>query len=132
MGLFSRKRDRTEEGWPRAFWYTPTVPDGSLALFPVPAGGTVASVALYVAAPQGEPTTLDTSLVLPEGAFEAVLYGLAVRLAPSYGKQPDAVTVALAQEALGAWKRPNIRELHLEVDAALLPTGGGFNIYSGE
>lgn len=40
---------------------------------------------------------LDTQTNLPANAKEAVILGLAMRIAPSYGKNPSALTIQLAR-----------------------------------
>lgn len=115
------------EGFPSALYLNRTMPDALVTLWPVPTASTVASVALYTPTPMGIPTTLDDVLSLPPGAQEALLYGLCVRLAPPYGKPLDPAVTALAQEALGVWKRSNMREELLDIDPALMPRAAGYN-----
>ena len=78
-----------------------------------------------------ETLALDTEIVMPAGYEDAMVYNLAVRLAPDYGKQVSADIAAMAMETKGNVKRSNHRSSYLEVDAALLPRTR-YNILTGE
>jgi hypothetical protein len=124
--------DKTLAGWPSSLYHDHNYPTATITLWPKPTATQLASAALYVPVGVAEPTTLDTSLVLPEGAYEALVYGLALRLAPTYGKPADGTIVSLAQEGLGSWKRSNLREHLLELDAGLTLGSGAFDWRTGE
>lgn len=100
----------------------------TLQLYPVPSSAN--KIVLYTMRPLSQIATLDTSVSLPPGYDDALVYNLAVRLAPEYGKLvPDAVTMN-AMETKGNIKRANHRTSVLRVDEAI-QASGGFNIFSG-
>jgi hypothetical protein len=81
--------------------------------------------------PLTEIATLDTVVSVPPGYDEALIYNLAIRLAPEYGKAvPDAVNM-IAIESKAGLKRMNRQPSLLQVDDALLVVGRQFNIYTG-
>jgi hypothetical protein len=63
--------------------------------------------------------TLTTSASLPDGYERAVIYNLALELAPDYGKEPSALILKIAEEGLANVKRVNIKPRTLRVDEAV-------------
>lgn len=78
------------------------------------------------------PLALDTTILLPPGYEEAIVYNLAARLAPEYGKALAPEIVAFATESKANIKRANHRPSYLRCDSELTGMGGGsFNMRSG-
>lgn len=77
-------------------------------------------------------STLDTSITMPPGYDDAIVYNLAVRLAPEYGRQTPAEIAMLATESKASIKRVNHKPRYLKADSgALMTSGGGFDIVNG-
>ncbi len=80
--------------------------------------------------------SLNTDLDLPPGYEEALIYNLAIRLAPEYEKEPSATVINTANAARSAIAAQNTRNQNnaVSLDAALTRMGqyySGFNIYAG-
>ena len=115
---------------PHSLYHDGGFPLETVTVYPKPS--VAHKLVLYSVKPLSEITTLDTSVSLPPGYDRALIYNLAVDLAPEYGKAlPDAV-VMVANESKAGLKRMNYRPNYLRVDDPLLPQGGGaFNINTG-
>ena len=60
---------------------------------------------------------MTTSIVFPGEYDEAILYNLAIRLAPGYGKEPTPFQVGMAAEALD-----NIIDYNMSLDVGSVKT----------
>lgn len=105
-------------------------PLASLSFWPVPSG--IQNVVLYSWKPLTTWTDVTTDVTFPPGYEEALVYNLAIRLAPEYGKSvtPDVASIAAASKA--SIKRMNHNSSYLQVDRAIQSQSGGFNYYTGE
>ena len=88
------------------------------------------TIALYYPDPIGKPATIDDVLVGPPGYQEAFMYQLALRLCTPFARDVPKLLPKLAQDALATMKRPNVDPGLLGTDAALVGSGGGYNVYS--
>lgn len=83
-----------------------------------------------------EVTDLDTDLVLPPGYRRALIYNLAVEIAPEYGSTVTAALQSIAPMAIASKalvKSFNSKPLLLQCDPALYsPDKQGFNWLTGE
>jgi hypothetical protein len=120
------------QSWPSAFFYDPTVPDGTLYVWPVPIQDLFE---VHVFFPQDlggviEPAT-DLDYLPPETA-EALTYNLALRLRLNYRLPTDPGLAAAARAALNTLRMANYAVRPLEMPAALRGAGriknpmGGF------
>jgi hypothetical protein len=76
----------------------------------------------------------DTEIQLPEGYEDAIVYNLAKRLAPEFGKQLDPVVVQMASDSLADLKVKNSRPVLMRSDAVGMSDQNnkrGFNILNG-
>lgn len=106
-----------------------TYPDETLNFWPVPSSAQ--TVVLYSRKPISSIATLDTVISVPPGYEEAMVYNLAIRLAPEYGKMvPDAVAL-VANDSLANLKTMNHTPRYLETDPALRQRRGTYDIYRG-
>lgn len=82
-------------------------PLGKIRLYPVPSS----NYGLFLLTEKQllEFATLDTELSLPPGYERALIYNLAMELAPEYGQKPDASIVSIANESLGLVRTATIR-----------------------
>lgn len=115
---------------PLAYYDNGGYPQRTLSLYPVPSAAK--SLVLFTRRELTQIATLDTSISLPPGYEDALVYNLAFRLAPEYGKVlPDAVMVVMS-ESKAQIKRANEKPTYLRVDD--VPAGGGsgrYNILTG-
>lgn len=113
---------------PTAMYYDYAFPLGGLHFWPIPNNLPV-SVALYLPTAITGFDDFTTDVVLPPGYEDALLYSLAMRLYPEYGKSPDPVVVQMAASSLALVKRANIRLVDLISDPALRNRQNGFYNY---
>lgn len=106
-----------------------TYPTATIQLYPKPTAAH--TLVLYSLKELTQISTLSTSISLPPGYEEALVYNAAVRLAPEYGKNASQEIVAIALESKANIKRRNRKISLLRVDPAAQATGGWFNIFSG-
>lgn len=114
------------QGRPYILTYNSGFPVGQITVYPIPDDSYTLTI-LSEKALTGF-ATLDTELTLPTGWERALVYNLALELAPEYGQQPDQSIAAIASESLGAVKIAAIRARPItsEVDAREIG-----NIYNG-
>jgi hypothetical protein len=125
------------QSWPSAIYYDPTIPNGTLYIWPVPVQELFS---LYIAYQQAidapafiEPdTSADTDDYLPQETNEAIVYNLALRLAINYKLPPDPALGQAAKASLNTLRQANFALRTLEMPSALRGTGrlknpmGGF------
>ena len=107
----------------RQMYYNPSRPLGVIYLWPRPtAGGTLRLHAMH---PLPAFTSLGQTIDLPPGYVRALRYGLALELAPEFGRDP-AIVLAQAQAAKAALAELNARVLgpHLGLMPPAAPGGG--------
>lgn len=121
----------TQSEIPSKLFAEGTYPLDTLKLWPVPSAAN--KIVLYSLKPLTAFSAVGDTVSLPSGYEDAIVYNLALRLAPEYGKQPDAAIVIEATEAKENIKRMNIKPQYLSCDPGVLSRGGGgFNIMTGE
>lgn len=106
--------------------YSNSYPLGVIRPYPIPS----ASYSLFLLSekPLTEFATLDTELSMPPGTERALIYNLALELAPEYSQQPDPSVVKIANDSLGLI-RSKVAQVR-RMDA--FPTNfASRNIYSG-
>jgi hypothetical protein len=113
-------------GQPIALTYNSGFPTGTITLYPTPNASYTLTI-LSEKAITGF-TTLDTELTLPQGWERALIYNLALELAPEYGQQPDQSIALIASQSLGAIKLAVVRSRPVNSSDAILPLR---NIYTG-
>lgn len=113
-------------GVPQWLNYDNANPTDNLRIYPVPAS----AYPLFILSekPLASFTTLDTVITMPPGWERALIYNLALELAPEYGVQPDASIAAIAAKSLGLARMAILRARPMDA----YPQGTGVkNIYSG-
>lgn len=117
-------------GNPSQVYVEYTHPNLTLNFWPVPS--TNSQVALYFRKPIAEIATLDTEIDLPAGYREAIVYSLAARLFPEYGRPIDPVVAQLASQAIASIKRSNNKPDYMANDAQLLAVSrqGSYSVFS--
>ena len=117
---------KTIQGRPVYLAYDSGYPTGNINIYPVSDGSYTLTI-LSEKAIVGF-ATLDTLLNLPNGWERALVYNLALELAPEYGQQPDASIVKIAGDSLGAIRLAVVRSRPVNSDLNLRIAG---NIYDG-
>lgn len=118
---------------PTQVYYDQLSPIGNLDYFPIPNQVPLKTV-LYCMTSMGDFADLTTVYDIPRGYARALVYNLAIELAPEYAKGnigPDVMRIAM--EAKANIKRVNLRPVIATVDKALTRyQGGRFNWLTGE
>ena len=118
----------TQSTYPSALYDDGGFPQRTITLYPVPSAAH--KLVLFTKRALTAIATLDTSVSLPPGYEDALIYNLSERLAPEYGKQVPEIVHLIAVETKAAIKRQNHRPSLLTVDSALRARGG-FDINTG-
>lgn len=121
-------------GIPYGAYYDANSPIANFKFYYVPS--TNYEFNIYSKKVLSEFTTLNTDLDLPPGYEKALIFNLAIDLAPEYQREPTATVVKEAGKSRSAISVQNTRNQNNAVglDAALTRMGeyySGFNIYSG-
>lgn len=122
----------TVQTFPKYAYYTSSNPLGVLRLSGIPvAGGN--KLAMISAKPITDLPALTAEVSFPPGYDRAIRLGLALELAPEYGKDVTAVMAAQYAQARKVLKRINSlsRNRDLEMDPGLTYEAGGYDVYSG-
>ncbi|WP_029605520.1 hypothetical protein [Kozakia baliensis] len=111
--------------WPSYAFYNPIFPQGEFYPWPIPPG---AAWELHVLFKQPLPANLKASspLNLPPEYWDAVMWCLAARLAPSYGLEPSPTVVAMAKSSLNTIRTANTQIPTLGMPAILTPINNPF------
>jgi len=88
------------QGIPEFLNYDNGYPLGRIRLYPLDNAGY--SLFLLTEKAVSQFATLDTDMSLPDGWERALIYNLALELAPEYSQKPDAYIVKIANDSLGA------------------------------
>lgn len=118
---------------PTDLYYEPGFPNGQIYLWPLQ--NVNYGLELEVWTNLSQFTSLTQQFFLPQGYEDAVTYGLAVSLAPSYGRPLDATLSALATNAKGKIQTRNSQSPKMATRDTGIPRGnrGGtlFNWLNG-
>ncbi len=117
--------DKTSQGTPLLINYTNEFPTATINVYPVPTAG----YTLYLTSEKElVQLTLNQTVSLPPGWNRALIYNLAMELAPEYGQQPNAMVMKIAGDAKGAIARAVLKTRTMDAQPTSL---GGFSIYRG-
>lgn len=111
---------------PDLLTYDNNHPLTQLTIYPVPGGAYPFFIRSEKALSE---LTIDQVVSLPPGWEQAIVYNLAVMLAPEYGQQVDQVVYKIANDSLGMIKAATARSRTM--DTPPLTGGRGWNIYGG-
>lgn len=104
--------------WPARFFYDPTLPNGTIYLWPIPIQTLfelhIAPVQSITALPPGQ----EITDIMPPEAQEALAYNLATRLRVNYRLPPDPSMISLALASLNT-----LRTLNFGVRTLRMPVG---------
>lgn len=111
--------------WPNYYYYNPAFPSGEFRPWPIPQGGVWE---FHIIVPEVLPTTLKATdaINLPPEYWDAVMWSLAARMAPSYGQEASPTVVAAAKAALSTIRAANMQVPMLGVPAILTPLNNPF------
>lgn len=114
---------------PQAIWYKRGAPNGTITVWPNVTQ--IVTLVLYTRTALAQWTTLATDLTLVPAAEEAVVFQLALRLCPEYGRPVTPEIAELASSALGRYRRANVKLVELGMAAMYRPEScGAYDINS--
>ena len=122
-----------QSNYPQQAYYQTSLDTVLGSLFVWPQVVTDVDMVLYFPAGIGVPATLDDILLGPPGYQEAYVYQLAERLLTPFAVQNPTIVGSVranSERAFARMKRPNMQPGQLGLDPALVPTGGGYDVYS--
>jgi hypothetical protein len=96
-----------------------------LSFFPIPSAAV--PVTLYTPLPVGKLLALSSTLQMPPGYQEALVYELAIKVSSKFGPRMPEWLPAAWTAAKSRIKEANFQALDVSLDAALTRDGGGFN-----
>ena len=113
-------------GIPQFINYDNAYPTDNVRLYPAPSSAY--SIFILSEKPLSQITSLDTDIDLPPGWERALVYNLALELAPEYNQKPDESIVAIARDSLAKVRLSNIRARPMNAYPQRVSVR---NIYSG-
>ncbi|WP_406586398.1 hypothetical protein [Asaia lannensis] len=120
--------------WPNAVYYNPAYPLGELRFFPIPQSG-VWELHIITRASLPAALTPESAIDLPTEYWDALMWNLAVRIAPSYGQDASPVAQSMARSALTTLRSVNQQIPRVQMPATVGSTGAAavnpWWIYSG-
>lgn len=121
---------KTLAGWPRVLYYEPSYPNGTLRVVEVPQQDF--TIYLRTRKQFTRFSGLSTDVELPVGYERALIFNLAVEVAPDYNKLPSDVVNDIAQGSKELIRRANLPEVVADYDRELnRHASAGFSIYRG-
>jgi hypothetical protein len=128
-------QSKTTQYQPEYLYYEPSVANGRIYLYGVPAKNYTVTDGLWINSSKQLQSfsLLTTTVVLPPGYLRAIKSNLSPELAPAYNRKPSDTLLAIAREAKAAVKRLNSRTPKLSLGHIALHAAGnsGFNINTG-
>jgi hypothetical protein len=112
---------------PDVYTYTASFPIGIIKVFPRPS--TAMNIYLRSEKPLTRLTSLNTEVSLPDGWEEAMVYNLAMRLAPEYGQPATNEVVMNAANTLLGLRHSVARQRTMNTPP--LVQTGAYNIFAG-
>lgn len=116
-------------GVPAKLWIETEYPLLKLWLNPIPVNAD--TLALYTWQQLGRFALTSTVFNMPPGYEEAIVYNLALRLAPLFGVTLSPEAALIASDSYAAIKRVNTKPINIGSDPALLRRGP-FNVIAGD
>lgn len=114
---YDRIQAKTTSYQPEFLLYTPSVANGVITLYGVPAKAYAVTDGLYINSTKQlqQFTGLTTAIVLPAGYKRMLRYALALEIAPEYNRKVPEAVMRIAAESKAVVKRLNSRTPKLQL-----------------
>lgn len=116
--------------WPTHLWYSPTMPNGTITVYPVPNTTTTLNIITRIVVSAF--STVGDTVSLPPGWEDALACNLAVYLAPEWQLQPSQTAMKMAIDSKANLKRMNARSLKAQNELYSLATAHRANIITDQ
>ena len=130
---YSGLSDKTTGSIPEIFYYDGNYPTATIFLYPVPSS--VNTITLYSKKALTQFASLDSTLILPPEYETALVYNLAVWVAPEYEREPSRQVQKIAAKSLMAVERQNLRNTSVNISTITVPRpenqDGDYNVLRG-
>ena len=117
-----------QTNYPQYVFIDNSYPLSTVKFYPVPAAAI--PVTFYSCKPLVDYSNMTETIELPQGYFRMFVAGLAVELAPSYQLTASQNIIDIANQAKRTLHATNYKPLTMQTDAALMGSGGRYNIFS--
>ncbi len=124
----SIKLKTLQTNYPQYVYIDGAYPLNNVYFYPVPSSAVPVTFYSYKTLVGFDNITQSVSL--PQGYYRFLMSSLAVELAPSYQVTASQNIIDIRNEARRNIVRTNAKNLTMQTDAALLGTGGRYNIFS--
>lgn len=114
---------------PKFAYYEPTLPTGTLLLWPVPSAADSLHIVTWTVVSNLD--SLSTTIALPQGYERALAYNLAVDIAPEYQAVISPSVASIAVDSLAAIKRANRRSMLTYTELGMM-AGRRSDIYADQ
>lgn len=120
----------TQSVFPTRMYFETAYPQAKVYVWPIP----TQTNQIYITSwkPLSSFSTAEADFELPPGFSESVMYSLALRLCPMYGKSASAEIIGFAQSAKARLKTSLSKFYLMRADDGLLPPDKVFNYLTGE
>lgn len=115
--------------WPRKALYRPTMPTGTLIVYPVPTAASALHIKTWT--PIAAFAAITDTISLQPGYSKALAANLAIELAPEYETDPRQSVVKMAIDSKANIKRVNVRPIKGTSELARLVGPRRSNILTG-
>jgi len=115
--------------FPSYFWYETSFANGVIHLWPEPGSGV--TITLQTRQPFTSFATTGTTVSLPPGYERAIIYSLAIEIAPEYGISITPEIAAVNAKAKYDLKRVNATAPISQVETGYMSPQNRFSIYRG-
>ena len=123
--------DKDQTGTPEKIYFDGNYPTGNIYIWPV--GYSYTTLTMFTEKPLTSFSSLTTTFEMPLEYETAIIYNLAVRLAPDYEKEASQTVKTIAKDSLAAVSRQNKKNNNnkVAVDSAFLGSGT-YDINTGQ
>lgn len=126
---YAQIADKTLSGLTNKAYVSGSYPLDTISLYPIPSQ--TSTLVVYSIKPLIEYTSLDTVISLPQGYERALIYNLAVEVAPEYGKIANDKIESVARESIADIKRINTDAVYMDASVSLINKNNVFDINRG-
>ena len=119
----------TTSTYPGFLYYQPTMPDGTINLWPIPSGSSTLHILTWT--PVLSFASVGLTVTLPPGWEDALAANLAIYIAPEIPVDPRPTVIGMARNTKSMIKKANVRVIKATSELATLLNRSHSNIERG-